>query len=69
MALVALLTSVDHLSRRKAAELVGVRISVGVLSTVAARVSAAVQPAFTGVPVADSFPSWAQQDASRMAPL
>jgi transposase len=49
MALVALLTGVYHLSRRKAAELLsdmaGVRISVGALSTVEARVSAAVRPA------------------------
>jgi transposase len=49
MALVALLTGVYHLSRRKAAELLsdlaGVRISVGALSNVEARVSAAVQPA------------------------
>jgi len=48
MALVALLTGVYHLSRRKAAELLGdmagVRISVGTVSTVEARVSAAVQP-------------------------
>jgi transposase len=49
MALVALLTGVYHLSRRKAAELLsdmaGVRISVGAVSAVEARVSAAVQPA------------------------
>ncbi len=49
MALVALLTGVYHLSRRKAAELLGdmagVRISVGALSAVEARVSVAVQPA------------------------
>ncbi len=49
MALVALLTGVYHLSRRKAAELLsdmaGVRISVGALSSVEARVSVAVQPA------------------------
>jgi len=49
MALVALLTGVYHLSRRKAAELLsdmaGVRISVGAVSTVESRVSAAVQPA------------------------
>lgn len=49
MALVALLTGVYHLSRRKAAELLGdmagVRVSLGALSTVKARVSTAVQPA------------------------
>jgi transposase len=49
MALVALLTGVYHLSRRKAAELLsdmaGVRISIGAVSAVEARVSAAVQPA------------------------
>jgi transposase len=49
MALVALLTGVYHLSRRKAAELLsdlaGVRISVGAISNVEARVSTAVQPA------------------------
>jgi len=49
MALVVLLTGVYHLSRRKAAELLsdmaGVRISVGAVSAVEARVSAAVEPA------------------------
>jgi transposase len=49
MALVALLTGVYHLSRRKAADLLsdmaGVRISVGAVSAVEARVSAAVRPA------------------------
>ena len=49
MALVALLTGVYHLSRRKAAELLGdiagVRISVGAVSNVEARVSSAVRPA------------------------
>lgn len=49
MALVALLTGVYHLSRRKTAELlsdmVGVRISIGALSAVEARVSIAVRPA------------------------
>lgn len=49
MAVVALLTGVYHLSRRKAAQLlgdmVGMRISVGAISAVEARVSAAVQPA------------------------
>jgi transposase len=49
MALIALLTGVYHLSRRKTAELlsdiVGVQISLGALSAVEARVSSAVQPA------------------------
>jgi transposase len=53
MALVALLTGVYHLSRRKAAELLsdmaGVRISVGAVSAVEARVSAAVEPAVGAV--------------------
>jgi transposase len=49
MSAVALLTGVYHLSRRKAAQLlsdlVGVNISLGALSAVEARVSAAVEPA------------------------
>ena len=49
MALVALLTGVYHLSRRKSAQLlgdiVGVEISLGALSAVEARVSEAVEPA------------------------
>ncbi|MBN4059259.1 IS66 family transposase [Endomicrobium sp. AH-315-J14] len=48
-ALMALLTGVYHLSRRKARDLlsdvVGVRVSLGALSAVEARVSDAVQPA------------------------
>jgi transposase len=49
MAIVALLTGVYHLGRRKAVDLlsdvVGIRISLGALSAVEARVSQAVQPA------------------------
>lgn len=49
MAIIALLTGVYHLSRRKASgllsDMVGVPISVGALSAVEARVSAAVEPA------------------------
>jgi transposase len=49
MAIVALLTGVYHLGRRRAvdllADVVGVRISLGALSAVEARVSEAVQPA------------------------
>lgn len=49
MGIVALLTGVYHVSRRKAAkllsDLVGVPISLGAVSAVEARVSAAVQPA------------------------
>ena len=49
MAIVALLTGVYHLGRRRAvdllADVVGVRISLGALSAVEARVSKAVQPA------------------------
>ena len=49
MAIVALLTGVYHLGRRRAvdllADVVGVRISLGALSGVEARVSKAVQPA------------------------
>lgn len=49
MALLALLTGVYHLSRRRAVTLLqdvlGVRISLGAVSTVEARVSAAVEPA------------------------
>jgi transposase len=49
MALMALLTGVYHLSRRKATQLlgdvVGVRVSLGALSAVEARVSRAVEPA------------------------
>jgi transposase len=49
MALIALLTGIYHVSRRKAVELLsdvlGVAISLGALSAVEARVSAAVQPA------------------------
>lgn len=48
MAIVALLTGVYHLGRRRAvdllADVVGVRISLGALSAVEARVSKAVQP-------------------------
>jgi hypothetical protein len=49
MAIVALLTGAYHLGRRRAvdllADVVGVRISLGALSSVEARVSKAVQPA------------------------
>jgi transposase len=49
MALMALLTGVYHLSRRRTTDLlsdmVGVRVSLGALSAVEARVSAAVEPA------------------------
>jgi transposase len=49
MAIVALLTGVYHVGRRRAvdllADVVGVRISLGALSAVEARVSKAVQPA------------------------
>lgn len=49
MAIIALLTGVYHLSRRKAATLLsdamGVRVSLGALSAVESRVSTAVQPA------------------------
>lgn len=49
MAIVALLTGVYHVGRRRAvdllADVVGVRISLGALSAVEARVSEAVQPA------------------------
>ena len=49
MAIVALLTGVYHLGRRRAvdllADVVGVRISLGALSAIEARVSEAVQPA------------------------
>ena len=49
MAVMALLTGIYHLSRRKAVsllvELVGVRVSLGALSTVEARVSEAIVPA------------------------
>jgi transposase len=49
MAIVALLTGVYHLGRRRAvdllADVVGVRISLGALSAVEARVTKAVQPA------------------------
>ncbi|KAF0170080.1 MAG: transposase [Caulobacteraceae bacterium] len=49
MALMALLTGVYHLSRRRAATLLddvlGVRVSIGALSAVEARVSEAVKPA------------------------
>ena len=49
MAIVGLLTGVYHLGRRRAvdllADMVGVRISLGALSTVEARVSDALQPA------------------------
>jgi transposase len=49
MALIALLTGVYHLSRRRACDLlndvIGVRLSVGAVSAVEARVSTAVQPA------------------------
>ena len=49
MSLVALLTGVYHVSRRKTAtmlsDLVGVRISLGAISTIEARVSEAVKPA------------------------
>jgi transposase len=49
MAIMALLTGVYHLSRRKGVELLsdllGVRVSLGALSAVEARVSAAIHPA------------------------
>ena len=49
MAIMALVTGIYHLSRRKAAtllsDLLGVRVSLGALSAVEARVSDAVQPA------------------------
>lgn len=49
MAIMALLTGVYHLSRRRTvellADLLGIRVSLGALSTVEARVSDAVQPA------------------------
>ena len=52
MAIMALVTGIYHLSRRKAAtllcDLLGVRVSLGALSAVEARVSDAVQPAVRG---------------------
>ena len=49
MALMALLTGVYHLSRRRAVallgDIIGVRVSIGALSAVEARVSEAVEPA------------------------
>jgi transposase len=53
MAIMALITGVYHLSRRKAvqllSDLVGVRVSLGALSAVEARVSEAVKPAVDAV--------------------
>src|SRR5207247_9675095 len=53
MAIIALVTGVYHLSRRRAvgmlSDLLGVQLSLGALSTVEARVSDAVQPAVNEV--------------------
>jgi transposase len=49
MAIMALITGVYHLSRRKAvgllSDILGIQVSLGALSAVEARVSDAVQPA------------------------